>query len=128
MGMLDEIYRRAFADALTDNLQGDRLDELTPTESEQAVSYAKEFADGEVEAARRLLADTSRCPLGVRCESCGTEGTALAVTTAETEAGVLCLTQCARCAEASMPPPVAVTTAARLAAQHCAHVSMEVPQ
>jgi hypothetical protein len=38
------------------------------------------------------LDDTSRCPLGGRCESCGVERDDLAVSTATTPLGVLCLT------------------------------------
>ena len=34
------IHRRAFADALTENLQGDRLHELTPEETEEPVAHA----------------------------------------------------------------------------------------
>lgn len=67
---------------------------------------------------------TSRCPLGVRCESCGAERNDLAVATADTALGTLCLTLCPRCAAASMAPPVAVGTAARLVAQHCLHLGI----
>ena len=66
--------------------------------------------------------DTSRCPLGVRCESCGTEHGDLAVSTASTPLGVLCLTLCPRCSAATTAPPVSVTTAARLVAQHREHL------
>lgn len=72
--------------------------------------------------------DTERCPLGVRCESCGVEGDNLAVATAETALGVLCLTLCRRCAGAAMAPPVSVGTAMRLVGQHCAHLGIDVDQ
>ncbi len=70
------------------------------------------------------LDETTRCPLGHRCESCGVERGDLAVGTATTALGVLCLTLCPRCAAAAMPPPVAVGTAARLVAQHAAHLGL----
>ncbi len=60
---------------------------------------------------RHDLDDTSRCPLGVRCEACGVEGDDLAVGTATTALGVLCLTLCPRCGTAAMAPPVSVGTA-----------------
>jgi hypothetical protein len=52
----DDIYRRAFADALVQNLQGEQLANLSPKESETAVAYAREYAEAEVEAARALAA------------------------------------------------------------------------
>lgn len=69
---------------------------------------------------------TGGCPLGHRCESCGAERDDLAVGTAETALGVLCLTLCPRCAESAMAPPVAVATAARLVGQHCMHLGITV--
>ncbi|MDN5929505.1 MAG: hypothetical protein L0I24_00305 [Pseudonocardia sp.] len=69
--------------------------------------------------------DTARCPLGVRCESCGVEGQDLAVETADLgRLGVACLTMCPRCAASSTPPPVAVSTAARLVMQHAMHLGI----
>ena len=42
------------------------------------------------------LDDTSRCPVGHRCESCGAERDDLAVeTAAAARLGVMCLTRCA---------------------------------
>lgn len=130
MGQYDEIYRRAFADALAENLQGDRIEELSPEECEQAVAAAREFAEGEVEAAKALAAEgrldsTERCPLGVRCESCGTEASAevrLVVRLLPTPLGRLCLTLCPTCARSDVPPPITVGTAARLVDQHRAHL------
>lgn len=72
--------------------------------------------------------DTERCPLGVRCESCGVEGNDLAVATAETVLGVLCLTLCERCASSDVAPPVSIGTAVRLVGQHCAHLGIDVDQ
>lgn len=76
------------------------------------------------------LDDVSRCPLGVRCEACGSEGEdgeGLAVATAAAgPLGVLCLTLCPRCAAAECAPPVAVATAVRLVGQHARHLGIDV--
>ncbi len=74
------------------------------------------------------LYDTSRCPRGHRCESCGVEASDLAVTTADTMLGVLCLTMCERCAQATVSPPVAVGTAVRLVCQHCEHLGIDLDE
>lgn len=69
------------------------------------------------------LDDTSNCPVGVRCESCGTESGNLAVETATSgRLGVLCLTLCRRCAAFDDIIPVSVSTAVRLVGQHCGHL------
>ena len=53
------------------------------------------------------LDDTSNCPVGHRCESCGVERDDLAVSTAEFgRLGIGCLTLCPRCAGSGMAPPV----------------------
>jgi len=73
------------------------------------------------------LDDTSRCPRGVRCESCGTESDHLAVETATSgRLGVLCLTLCRTCAAYDELIPVSVSTAERLVAQHCGHLGITV--
>lgn len=72
--------------------------------------------------------DVAGCPLGVRCESCGREGAGLAVGTADTPLGVLCLTLCSRCAGSDVAPPVSVGTAVRLVLQHCAHLGIDSDQ
>ena len=74
------------------------------------------------------LDDTSRCPKGHRCESCGIEGgDDLAVTTVGMGSlGVACLTMCTRCAESTVTPPVTVGTAARLTLQHRLHLGITV--
>ena len=75
------------------------------------------------------LDDTSSCPRGVRCESCGIEGDDLAVATVELgRLGVACLTLCSRCAESDVAPPVTVSTAARLTLQHCLHLGITVDE
>lgn len=75
------------------------------------------------------LDDTSRCPLGARCESCGIERGDLAVAVAALgPLGVACLTMCPRCARADAAPPVSLPTAARLVAQHCQHLEIDLDQ
>lgn len=70
------------------------------------------------------LDDTTNCPLGVRCEACGTELGELAIATADCPLGVMCLTMCARCAASTVQPPVAVSTAAKLVMQHAMHLGI----
>lgn len=69
---------------------------------------------------------TEHCPVGFRCESCGDAAEDLVAAAAETQLGVLCLTLCGRCSAATSAPPVAVTTAVRLVAQHCGHLGITV--
>ena len=74
------------------------------------------------------LDDVSRCPLGVRCESCGTEHADLQVRTVTTPLGVMCLTLCPRCANSGVVPPVSIGTAVRLTAQHCEHLGCDLDE
>ena len=74
------------------------------------------------------LYETSGCPLGHRCESCGAESSDLSVATASTPLGVLCLTLCPRCAGSTVAPPVSVGTAFRLVAQHCGHLGIDLDE
>jgi hypothetical protein len=75
------------------------------------------------------LDDVSRCPLGVRCESCGVERDDLQVCTFELDRiGVACLTMCPRCAGSEVVPPVSVGTAVRLVAQHCEHLGVDLDE
>jgi hypothetical protein len=72
-----------------------------------------------------VLGDTSRCPLGTRCECCGVEGDDLAVVATDLGGiGIACLTMCRRCADSAVSPPVAVSTAARLVMQHSMHLGI----
>lgn len=65
------------------------------------------------------LDDTSRCPLGVRCECCGADGSDLSLVTSDLgSVGVAYLTMCSSCAASAVSPPVAVGTAVRLVLQH----------
>jgi hypothetical protein len=74
------------------------------------------------------LHNTANCPLGHRCESCGTTGQGLAVKTATTALGVLCLTLCPRCAASSVAPPIGIGTAVRFVMQHCAHLGIDADE
>lgn len=69
------------------------------------------------------LAETAGCPLGVRCECCGSDAAGLAVVTRSTPLGTLCLTACRRCARSTAAPPVAVATAERFVVQHARHLA-----
>jgi hypothetical protein len=69
--------------------------------------------------------DTSCCPIGARCESCGDEaGDALTVVVTECALGALCMTMCARCARGAGDLNIAKSTAARLVMQHAIHVGV----
>jgi hypothetical protein len=74
------------------------------------------------------LDDISGCPRGHRCESCGTEHGDLAVTTAHTPLGVMCVTLCPDCLASGIAPPVAIGTAVRLVGQHAEHLGIDVDQ
>lgn len=73
------------------------------------------------------LDDTTNCPVGFRCESCGDTG-GITVSTAATPLGVLCLSLCRRCAASTVAPPITVHTAARLVGQHCQHLGIDVDE
>jgi len=73
------------------------------------------------------LDDTSNCPVGFRCESCGDAG-GITVATASTAVGVLCLSLCPRCSSSTVAPPVAVGTAVRLVMQHCTHLGIDADE
>jgi hypothetical protein len=73
------------------------------------------------------LDDTSGCPLGVRCESCGAERDDPKVCTlAFGRLGVACLTLCGPCASSTVTPPVTVATAVHLVEQHTEHLRITV--
>ena len=71
--------------------------------------------------------DARHCPLGVRCESCGTESPRLAVRVVPVLAEVMCVTLCPGCASSGRPPAVMLSTAERLVAQHRAHLRRAAP-
>jgi len=66
----------------------------------------------------------SRCPVGHRCESCGSNATDLTVVVVPTALGSICLTSCTTCLQAfqrGAAPPITVDTATRLVEQHIQH-------
>jgi hypothetical protein len=63
------------------------------------------------------------CPLGHRCESCGTAGEDLAVVVVTVLGAAFCLTLCGTCALSGRPPQIMLSTAERLAEQHDRHVA-----
>jgi hypothetical protein len=71
------------------------------------------------------LDDLTHCPQADRCAGCGGPGD-LAVATAETVLGVLCLTVCAHCAEAARLPRLSCGQAADRVAVHCGHLAITV--
>jgi hypothetical protein len=73
------------------------------------------------------LDDTRRCPVGPECESCGRTDE-LAVSTADTPAGVLCMTLCDACEVTGVLPifsPAEETTRVR---EHGEHLGVDVDQ
>jgi hypothetical protein len=75
------------------------------------------------------LDDTSNCPLGTRCESCGAEDAFLGVDTIVFgRLGVACLTMCPRCVASGVAPPITVGTAMRLIGEHAAHLGVTVDE
>lgn len=85
--------------------------------------------DGLVAAVTRERDTTAWCPRGARCEACGVERRDLHVRTVPLAGlGVACLTLCPPCSTSGVTPPVAVTTAGRLVAQHRQHLSLTTNQ
>lgn len=74
-----------------------------------------------------ILDNTAKCPVGARCESCGTTKPR-SVRTATTPVGVICLTLCGRCAGSSLTPRLTPATAARFVLQHCRHLGIDADQ
>jgi hypothetical protein len=71
------------------------------------------------------LDDTSHCPSGPRCESCGAESGDVSVHTVRLDRlGVACLSLCGRCAASTVIPPVTVGTGVRLVQAHCQHLGI----
>lgn len=75
------------------------------------------------------LGDTTRCPRGVRCESCGVEQRGLRVCVVDMgRIGAACLTLCRACAGSTVTPPVTIATAYRLVAQHAGHLGIDLDE
>ena len=69
--------------------------------------------------------DTSCCPIGMRCESCGAERPALRVAARTVLDRVLCLTLCARCdgdGDGRLPN-IQLSTAIKFVQQHAGHLT-----
>jgi hypothetical protein len=64
---------------------------------------------------------TDGCPLGSRCESCGTAGPGLRVDLQTVLGGVFCLTMCPKCA--GQLPAIKVTTLISFVDQHAEHLA-----
>jgi hypothetical protein len=69
------------------------------------------------------LDDTSRCPVGPECESCGRLDE-LAVLTGDTPEGVLCMTLCDACEVAGVLPILSPEAEAARVLEHAEHVGV----
>jgi len=67
------------------------------------------------------LDDTSRCPVGPECKSSGRTDE-LAVSTADTPAGVICMTVCDACELIATHPVLSPAEEATRVREHGAHV------
>jgi hypothetical protein len=72
--------------------------------------------------------DTSRCPIGFRCESCGAATDDLCVVIHGVLNAIMCVTLCAACRASERPPSIMLTTAEKLVQQHREHVRGVTPQ
>lgn len=66
--------------------------------------------------------DLSGCPLGHRCELCGTERGQMRPVTRRAAAGLICLTVCPACADGKGELNLHPSTIGRLVAQHAEHL------
>ncbi len=73
------------------------------------------------------LDDTSRCPVGPGCESCG-HLDELVVSTADTPVGVLCMTLCETCELAGMLPVFSPAEESARVLEHGEHLGIDVDQ
>lgn len=80
-------------------------------------------ADGEEYAVGTEMQDTTRCPTGFRCESCGRAGSGLHVAAVDVLGATICLTLCSGCRQSDRPPQIMLSTAEKLAAQHQEHLA-----
>lgn len=71
--------------------------------------------------------DTSNCPLGDECASCGTRDD-LAVSTLGIPMGVLCMTLCGDCAEAGRRPKMYLVPGAEKVLEHCGHLGIDADE
>lgn len=74
------------------------------------------------------LGPTMRCPLGDRCEVCGS-GQDLDVAIYSTPVGVFCATVCERCTTPAKAPPVrGWAQACERVGGHCEHLGIDLDQ
>jgi hypothetical protein len=73
------------------------------------------------------LDDTRRCPVAPECESCGRLDE-LAVLTADTPAGMLCVTLCDACEVTGVLPIFAPAEETARVLEHGQHVGADVDQ
>jgi hypothetical protein len=73
------------------------------------------------------LDDTSRCPVGPECESCGRLDE-LAVSTGDTSVGVLCMTLCDTCEVAGVLPIFSSEAEATRVLEHGEHLGIDLGQ
>ena len=73
------------------------------------------------------LDDTSRCPVGPGCESCG-HLDELVVSTADTPVGVLCMTLCETCELAGILPVFSPAEESARVLEHGEHLGIDVDQ
>jgi hypothetical protein len=67
--------------------------------------------------------ETSYCPSGARCESCGrNDDPQVAIRIYEPTGETYCITLCPRCRVSDVPPRIQDLTAGRFIAQHRAHL------
>ena len=71
------------------------------------------------------LDDTRRCPVAPQCESCGRLDE-LAVLTADTPAGILCVTLCGDCEVAEVLPIFTPAEETARVLEHGQHVGADV--
>lgn len=70
--------------------------------------------------------DTAGCPVAQVCDGCALPDDDLAVATAGTPLGVICLSLCAVCAEAGIVPVHSAAGALRAVLDHCDHLGTDV--
>lgn len=68
--------------------------------------------------------DTSQCPVGARCEVCGS-AEPRTVRTAGIDEGVICLTVCVRCGAAKSIPTLSGSSAQRFVLDHQGHLGVD---
>ncbi len=73
------------------------------------------------------LDDTSRCPHGDACETCGST-TEFGVTTLDTSIGVYCVTICTRCIDNGKLPRLTIHATALRVLDHCQHLGIDLDQ